>query len=175
MYLDPNLPGSAAVAADAVRQFLDCCFRDLGLEKLCIEAPESEAARFSRDLGWSIALECEAILKSQVMFGGRVQDLHMLAIWRDAYLQREKRDWDTPGSDAFEFVVSVLSDVLGRDLVAPTGGLDLEADLGMQSLDFIEVFDHLESVGWDLSTLEPLEGRPLVLEDLVRLAGRQGS
>lgn len=175
MYFDAHHADAGLIAGETIRQFLLECFGLLGLEKVMVESPASEAHRFRRRFAWADALEEEAVLKSQVMFDGEVQDLHLFAIWRTAFLARPRRARLVPDSeqDALEIVATLIGEILGEPLEVRDGGLELEADIGLSSLDLIELVDRLEQLGCAVGDIEAVDSRrPVVLQDLVELVER---
>lgn len=69
----------------------------------------------------------------------------MFAVWGDAYLKRygAQRHATIDESDLFASVIRAIEDVAGSKIDAPSGGLTLVGDLGLDSLALLEVLDQL--------------------------------
>jgi acyl carrier protein len=179
---DMGHPRSLALIGAAIQQYLDYLFTVVGLRKVCIELPTSHVERLTHGLRrWDGLVVHEGVLRSQVRFGGAVEDLHLFGILVDdwmrighPHLQPHGRSIVRPLSTSSADVDHAIRASIARvtDLDLPEvldGGVDLVTDLGLDSLALVEVLADLEErLDVNLEPTDPA-GQVRTVRDLVAL------
>ena len=176
-FFDQRHPCRELFAGLALHQVAAHAFDSLGMRKLMIELADDETLPMARvTTRWKGHIRLEGQLKEHVMVSGRLRDLFIYCLTKDAWedLTEAQSVALSHDGESFATVMQILGAVFDGQLKDPIfGGTTLVDDLGVDSLGLIEVLDGIENAGGDVSRLEAFPEHALCIQDLVEVLDRR--